>query len=160
MLRPKLLMRALDDLSAIAAAARAAPRAARRADERADRVERRLKQIADSVAPLSKRLNGVQREIEALDKRVSKLGKRLAPGVEASRRTARAVESVDTGVDAVAASTQGIEPKLRQVHASVHPLAGEIAALRAEVERLTASMQAGAPDGNGGGDVAVARPTD
>ena len=137
MVRPHLLSRALDDLGTIAAVARSAPGAGSVALARADRLE--------------KRLGAVQEELKAIDKRLAKANKRIDGCADATRRLTKVVERLEHGVDAVAASTQSIEPKLAQMHGSVHPLAGELAQLRAEVGRLAALV---VNDGDAEGDVA------
>jgi predicted nucleic acid-binding Zn-ribbon protein len=119
MVRPQFLSRALDDLHAIANAARAAPK-------RADRIEAELKETRKAVAPLAKRMSAMQQELEAIDKRLRKLTKRLERNVDATRDVRRSVDRLDSGIDAVAASTQPIEPKLAMLHASMHRLANQL----------------------------------
>src|SRR3954454_15763587 len=98
MARRNVLARALEDLGAIAAVARSAPGAARIALKRADRIDRRLDELGDAIKPAVKRLAGMQRELEAIDKRLAKLNRRMDRNVEANRRTAKATESMDGGV--------------------------------------------------------------
>ena len=143
--RPKLLSRALDDLSAIASVARSAPRAGDVALARADRLEKRLAAVRD--------------ELKGIDKRLAKANKRIDGCADATKRLTRVVERLENGVDAVAASTQSIEPKLGQMHRSVHPLAGELVALRDEVGHLAKLLESESDDGAGVAEPVDASPT-
>ena len=93
----------------------------------------------------------MQEELKAIDRRLAKANKRIDGCADATKRLTKVVERLEHGVDAVAASTQSIEPKLAQMHASVHPLAGELVQLRAEVARLATLLT---DDGDAEGEVA------
>src|SRR4051812_31827297 len=113
-LPPKLLVRALEDLNALAELARSGA-------------------LQESLEKLREMNDRLERSVRASE--------RMAEGIESIDE---GVERLNQGVERVAETTAPLEPKLAEVYASVEPLSGEMRELRGELRRLFAELEGAA----------------
>lgn len=148
---PTLLARLLDDIGAIADAARTLPRLEREVISRLDALYRemapiqQLTAVRDAVEPLSGQLDDlaervepiqqltvVREELESLHAVVDGIANRLS-GIDAIRE---GIDPLDDDMRQVRNSVDGLEPLLEQVNARLGTLDERMEALRADLAPL------------------------
>ena len=105
---PRLIIRALDDLNAIAEAARRMPEIERNIEDRADRMEDHMAAVRESIGSAS----AGQEEMNAVMKEVRDLAKELNAEMRAVRRVAEQMQADFGDVPDVVAPVQSVAERL------------------------------------------------
>ena len=121
---PTLIKRALDDLSAIADAARRLPALEEQVLERIDRIERHALARADT---LTVELRGLRAEIAPIQE-IAALRQDMAP-IREITKVREGIDPLDDDMRAVRDSVDGLEPLIREVNAQLQRLREDLAPL-------------------------------